>query len=112
MCFYFLDNRFTSEFPDCDVVEFPIPSVPNQRLVLAVLFDDRGNQLESEIGFRLRPAKRTEQVIGNDDLIEIGWNGCSRGWNCRFCRQMPADKDEQRRCDDWVVHLQSEVEIG
>lgn len=63
MCFYFLDNRFTSEFPDRDVVEFPIPSVPNQRLVLAVLLDDRGNQFESGIGFRLCPPERRISVV-------------------------------------------------
>ena len=64
--------------PDRDIVEFPVRSVPNQRLVFAVRFHDSGDELEGGLWFRTSPTQRTKKVIGNNHLIEIGWKHCAR----------------------------------
>ena len=61
-------------------------NVPNQRLVCAVRFHQGGDQLEANLRFRLRPTQRTEQVIGDDDLIEIRWSG-GAGWGNFQCER-------------------------
>lgn len=67
--------------------------VANQRFVIPVGFHNGGNEFEGGRGLGLCPTERTEQVVVDDDLIEIGW-GCG-SWRLvrHFRGGMEAEKD-------------------
>ena len=86
MRFYILHRHTGSQFcAHRDIVNFARLCISNQRFVSVIRLDDRGDEFESRLRSRFAPTKRTEQVIGDDDLIEICRDFYSR--RVYFCRR-------------------------